>query len=123
MDGFDAQVVAGSRGAEDFHGAQSGQFQARPARIGRVFLRDHAGDLRCSFDQQHAGQNRFARQMAAQIIFVAAQRDIRRRRAQPGVRLIMRSTKRNSGPCGSERMASCKISGDALIVSTVQPRV
>ena len=41
-------------------------------RIGRVFLRHHAGHLRAGFHQQHAGQNRFARQMAAQIILVAA---------------------------------------------------
>ena len=35
-DGFDAQRFAGPRGAEDFDGAQGGQFQARPGETLRI---------------------------------------------------------------------------------------
>src|ERR1035441_10546542 len=58
--------------SEDFDCAQCGEFQSRQGGNDRIILGDHPCQLRGGFNEEHAGEDRFAGKMAAQVIFIAA---------------------------------------------------
>ena len=62
---FQPDDFARPGGAENFHRSQRGQFQIIERWNLRVALRHHACELRRGLDEQHAGENRFTRKMAA----------------------------------------------------------
>ena len=62
--GFDDERFPGPGGTKDFHSPERGELQSRQGRIGGVFLRHHPGHLCAGFNQEHAGQDWLAGQMA-----------------------------------------------------------
>src|SRR2546427_8935172 len=59
-------------GAENFYGAERGEFEARKRVDLRVRLRDGSRELRGGLHQQHAGKERLAGEMSAQERLLAA---------------------------------------------------
>jgi len=106
-DGF----FSGLGGTENFHSAHGSQFQAAHGRgFFWVALCDSAGQLRGSFQQQHARKERMTREMAFQKRFIALHVVIHPCRFGRVPELSIGPENRNSGPCGKESRACCNLS-------------
>ena len=70
---FKLDDFTGLCGAENFCGANGGEFQIFERRNSRITLRDGARELRRGFDEQHAGHDGITGEVAAQERFIAPQ--------------------------------------------------